>query len=297
MKNKLLEILIKVFLSVGFENPEELFKDSYFTDNCISTDNSINRRDLYHTLAFDPDDSTQRDQKFNSFAKMNQKKSKNMDMLKLFLQEDPSNPYFKFLINIESYPLGINTHVHHIIPKYLFKNEYDYVYNSDFNLIVLSLEDHIKAHELLFQLYKDEKDRGAVLLLKGNRTEAVKIWKQAGARVTNAKMRLERKTMFDTVWQAEMAQRSLARPDALEIRSRGGTLGGRNRNIGRAVCSKDRYVFLRDGEEYMCTFNCSTGGDVLRELNKAVPTKLQRVTPLLNGSRKNLHGWSCKKLT
>lgn len=93
-----------------------------------------------------------------------------------------------------------------------------------------------------------------------------------------------------------MAARSMARPDAREIRSKGGKVGGRVRNQDRIITADDCYLFSYNGEEVLVIVNCRTGGEVLEQLNLYQPTKLQRVTPLLNGQRKSLHGWSCVKL-
>lgn len=77
---------------------------------------------------------------------------------------------------------------------------------------------------------------------------------------------------------------------------RGGKVGGRNRNLNRAITKNDRYLFLFENKPVLCVFNCETGGDVLKILHSFKQTKLQRVSQLLKGERKTLNGWSCECL-
>jgi len=48
------------------------------------------------------------------------------------------------------------------------------------------LADHIKAHELLFEIYENPRDFGAIQLLNGNFSEATKTWRQLGAQASHA---------------------------------------------------------------------------------------------------------------
>jgi len=93
-----------------------------------------------------------------------------------------------------------------------------------------------------------------------------------------------------------MARRSVNSEHAMKMRGVGGKKGGRTRNLNRIIIPQDKYLFYHNDQEAVCIFNCETGGDVLRELNKVVPTPLQRVSQILRGERKKLHGWSCKPL-
>lgn len=88
----------------------------------------------------------------------------------------------------------------------------------------------------------------------------------------------------------------MQKENALHIRSEGGKIGGRNRNLNIAIKKEDRYLFLFNNNEYLCVWNCETGGDVCKVLQSAIRTNCVRVTPLLNGQRKSLYGWSCIKL-
>lgn len=47
--------------------------------------------------------------------------------------------------------------------------------DSSENIILLSLEDHQKAHQLLFEIYRDVRDKGAVNLLTGRCSKAIKL--------------------------------------------------------------------------------------------------------------------------
>lgn len=172
----------------------------------------------------------------------------------------------------------------------------DSFYDSSFNLISLTIEDHIKAHQLLNNIYNNERDRGAVLMLSGRTPEAERIWRQLGARATNALMREQKRTVFDPEWQRIMGLRSMQRPDALKIRSEGGKKGGFNTKKDIAIKLHQRFVFSYEGKEFLCIFKCQTDGQVCKLLNEAIPTKIKRVTPLLDGSRSMAYGWSCKEI-
>lgn len=214
---------------------------------------------------------------------------------------DKNNKYFKFIENCANkvYPPNIKTHLHHVIPRYVFgsntSKEDEAFINSSENIIILSVEDHAKAHELLYEIYGNAQDQGAVLMLNGYEQESRTIWRQLGATAVNQLMKDQKKTFWDPNYQTEMAARSMARPDAIEIRSKAGKIGGRNRQANRAIKADERYTFFFDNKEALCIINCNSGTQVLEELNKYQQTPLQRVSPLLNGSKTSLHKWSCRK--
>lgn len=211
-----------------------------------------------------------------------------------------NNNYFSFIDSCRGkiYTNG-EVHKHHIIPKYWFREktteEIQYC-DSEENLISLSREDHIKAHELLYEIYKNPQDRAAVYMLQGKKEESLRLWRQLGADTIHNILKNEGITFWDSDFQKEMAKRSMARPDALEIRSKGGKVGGRNRNLNRVITKNDRYLFCYNDEPVLCILNCETGGDILECLHSYKETPLQRVSQLLNGTRKRLNGWSCTKL-
>lgn len=89
---------------------------------------------------------------------------------------DRNNAYFQFIdtCKAKQYDSNVSLHVHHIIPQYVLNKTADgraYM-NSPENLIVLSEEDHIKAHTLLFEIYGNQNDKGACLMLKGAMNES-----------------------------------------------------------------------------------------------------------------------------
>lgn len=214
---------------------------------------------------------------------------------------DRNNEYFEHINQCKQKKYDKETqllHIHHIIPQYVIGNAPDdqEFLNSPENLILLSLEDHAKAHELLYKIYGNKQDQGAVLMINSQMNEAHKIYKTLGAEASHKVQKEQNKTFWDNDFQKEMAKRSLARSDALEIRSKGGKKGGKARQAGRAIKPEEAYVFLFKNKEVVCILNCQDGGEVLEELNKFQVTGLKRVSPLLNKTKKSLHGWSCEKI-
>lgn len=214
---------------------------------------------------------------------------------------DRTSTYFIFIESCrkKKYDMNKELNVHHIIPKHWFDNgnleELGYCESIE-NKIILSVEDHIKAHELLYEAYRRPQDRGAVLLLQGDKIESRKLWRRLGAEKVHEILQEEKKIFWDPEFQKEMAQRSLAREDALEIRSKGGKKGGKTTNKGKAIKLEDRYLFYFEKQPVFCVFNCETGGEVLEILHSYKQTSLKRATQLLNRTRKTLNGWSCEKL-
>lgn len=213
---------------------------------------------------------------------------------------DRNNAYFDFIANcrLKTYDGATDLHIHHIIPQYVLnKTEEGRRYlDSDENRVLLSPMDHLQAHTLLYEFYENKQDQGACLLLRGSMTDASQIWKRLGAEATHKIQKRKGGGIYSSEWQKEMAARSMARSDAIEIRSKGGKIGGTTRNLDRAIKQNERYLFKYKNQEVLCIMNCRTGGQVLEQLNLYQKTPLQRVTPLLNGDRKSLHGWSCVKL-
>lgn len=143
---------------------------------------------------------------------------------------DRNNEYFHFIESCKgkNYNVDATLHVHHIIPKYVLNKTPEgraYLNRSE-NLIILSDQDHLKAHELLYEVYGNKSDQGACLLLKGSMVESRAVWRLLGTQAMNAIQKANGTTVFDREWQKEMATRSMARLDAREIRSKGGKLGG-----------------------------------------------------------------------
>lgn len=187
-------------------------------------------------------------------------------------------------------------HIHHIVPRHHYKvHQLPWEsFNLPANLVKLSFEDHIKAHELRYEVYEEAGDKIAALSMKGLKEEGMLLMQREEGRAVNVKLKEEGRLMHDQNWQCDMAKRSMARPDALEIRSQAGQKGSKVRHQNRIISKKDRYLWFFRGEAFLCTFGFDNGGDLTRELNKAKGTKLLRVSPLIRGERKSLHGWSCE---
>lgn len=221
--------------------------------------------------------------------------------IKNYKNVDRNNSYFEFIENCKAkiYPKGEPMHVHHIIPAYVFNKtedpEHKGFQDSSDNLIKLSLEDHIRAHELLYEIYGNPKDLGAVQCLNGQFSEAAQMWKRAGAEASHEIQKQNQKNLWNHDFQKEMAFRSMQRPDALEIRSKGGKKGGRTTKLNKAIKAHERYTFSFEGKEVISIINCQSGTEVVKILQALHPTKLSRVTGLLKSTRKYLHGWSCVK--
>lgn len=222
---------------------------------------------------------------------------------------DRNNKYFKFIEECrrKNYDGSERLHNHHIIPKSMFDRDSPehqaYCENPD-NLILLSVEDHIKAHELLYEIYQRQQDQGAVLLLSGRNAEAEVVWRRLGASASHEIQEEMGITMWNNGFQRQMAARSMARPDALEIRSRGGRTAGKNRHRGTAIQPHKRVVFSYEGREVLSFFNCDLGSDITESmhaferhiLGPLATGKPARATQLLNGQRGTLNGWTCRWL-
>lgn len=196
---------------------------------------------------------------------------------------DKNNLYFRFiqkckLLANKDKESGVKMQLHHIIPKHMLKKtpEGREFCESQENLIYLSLDNHIRAHKILYKLYRKKADKGAVLMLQGNKAASRRLWRQSGAAATHNLLKNKKRTFWDSAFQKEMARRSIEKPDALEVRSKGGRKGGHQRNVGRAIKPNHRYLFYFYTTPVLCIFNCETGGDVLVELNKFKKTNLLR---------------------
>ena len=75
--------------------------------------------------------------------------------------------------------------------------------DKPFNLILLTVEEHITAHQLLFDAYGSFYDLGAVNMLTG----LFKIGEANIRKANQEKMKKEKKGFFDKTLQAELARR------------------------------------------------------------------------------------------
>jgi hypothetical protein len=241
---------------------------------------------------------------------------KNVLNINTYKNLDTNNAYFKHLAECaeKQYDETVPKQMHHIIPKYVFNKksatpeDLEFL-NSPQNIIELSAEDHILAHELLFTEYGNLQDKGATNLLKGLKKESKHIWKILGAEASHIVQKEKGKNFWDPIFQKEMAKRSMERPDALETRSIGGKKGGRNKSRNDVINANQRFVFsyLKEKrkkvpeDEVLCIINCETGGEVLEQLKLSENctnrhTNINRTSSLLTGTRKTASGWSCEEL-
>nr|AWX53130.1 hypothetical protein [Blidingia minima] len=224
------------------------------------------------------------------------------DFLFIFFNKINYNCYLNFLIQIKkkskNRPL-IKGHVHHIIPKYWFKKNPEFLFfqNCEENLIYLTQEEHLLAHKILYKLKKTPQDLGAIYLLQKKRSEAILQYKRLGAQAVHKIQKQNNQTFWNNEWQKQNALKSMAKSNAYETRSKGGKKGGYNRNVNRIITVKDKILFYFNKKPFLCVFNCKTGGDIQRILMKAHATNLKRVSPLLTGKRQSAYGWSCIWLT
>lgn len=129
------------------------------------------------------------------------------------------NAYLNFINECRTKPIQEETeyHIHHIVPKHWIRNIPDerQFCESPENLIQLSLNDHIQAHQLLYDLYKKPMDKAAVLMLSGDKAASRRIWRQLGAEKVHTLLRSQQTNFWNSDFQKEMARRSIEKPDAL----------------------------------------------------------------------------------
>ena len=162
----------------------------------------------------------------------------------------------------KNYPTGTYLEKHHIIPKFLNGSDHPA------NLIYLSFEDHIKAHFWRYLEFRDKRDLAAYYMMRGFNAQGWMELRRIGAQKTHTLLRKRKKHFWNSKFQKEMARRSLLRPDSLKTRSLGGQKGGYRIQKDKILNSKNRFLFHHQSGIEVCVFNCQTGGDVLREIQK-----------------------------
>jgi hypothetical protein len=102
------------------------------------------------------------------------------------------NSYSNFIIDkLNRNPMtlvDVKTHSHHIIPLHM-KGP-----NVQWNLITLTLDEHIQAHQLLYENYKKLADLGATQMLSGQ----LKLGSDTIRKMANEKMKNEKKGFFNS---------------------------------------------------------------------------------------------------
>lgn len=198
--------------------------------------------------------------------------------------------YKKFIQDCskKSYPAGTYLEKHHIIPRFLNGNGSD----DPKNIIYLSFKDHIQAHLIRYIEFNDIRYLAAYNLMCG--FDSWQLLRKSGAYATHKVLKKQKKHFWSSEFQKEMSQRSLKRPDALQIRSYSGKKGERQTQKNKNIINiQDRFIFIHKSGRAVCIFNCETCGDVLKELQLITPQeKWSRISPLITQKRRRMYGWS-----
>lgn len=124
----------------------------------------------------------------------------NLQNLILFLQKE-DNSYSHFILEKlsrdHSFLNDIQTQIHHIIPCHQGGPD------SSWNLLILTIEEHAMAHQLLYENYNNLADLGASQMIRGQ----VKMgWATIRAMATE-KMRQNKTGRFNSSLQRELGRR------------------------------------------------------------------------------------------
>jgi len=199
------------------------------------------------------------------------------------------------------YPFHVRLYKHYILPRYVIKKrpKLKKLIDDPRNIIYVSFEDHKQLHKLRSEQYKKKArgDKIAFLKMDQQTEEAWLEIRHAGAEATHQILKDRKANFWDLEFQKEMAKRSLNKSMSRQIRSHGGKKGGKKRQQNPIIKALEKFCFSYQGEQKLCVFNCTTGGEVLEQLQLCIRTPLKRVSPLLTGRRKSLYKWSCKKIS
>lgn len=186
--------------------------------------------------------------------------------------------------------------LHHILPKFAGGT------NAKENLILLSVEDHTKAHYLRYEQYGEKGDRLAYLLREKMTNKAAIIWRELGI-ATRKKKKIG---FWDSEWQRVQGKKGGPKGGkantALQFAARskvGKTFGSQ---VGKSR-QKDK---LRQALTHTMIWCHKTGivveipsqetwQMVTNKLNEVVPDAIRNSTSLIKvlyGERKQMYGWS-----
>ena len=182
---------------------------------------------------------------------------------------------------------------HHIVPVCM---EGD---NKDENLVYLTRFQHRCAHWLLKKSYPDNKklEIAYTMMHSGTSDMSYRETRRLAALMSHEKNRQNGVGVFNRDHQIAAARASMLRPDAREIRRRGGQVGGKNAKRNIAIQPSQRFCFSFQNQERVCIFGCDLGSTIVQILNTIEPnTNLSRVSLLLSGKRKSASGWTCQEI-
>ena len=210
---------------------------------------------------------------------------------------DHKNDYMSFIhkCRLKNYPPETNLQTHHIVAIH------DGGTNDSKNLIKLNFQDHVEAHRIRYNEYKQKADLYYVKIAENKTEQAFKLERQLGAKATHALLKARGENRWNSDYQRNLARQSIDKDNG--GRSRGGKKAGKKRWANYTLSPKDKYLFYyqetpnSNKQVVVCIFNCSDGTQVLDILNSIKPNhKFIRVSPILSGKRKSAYGWSCIKL-
>ena len=216
---------------------------------------------------------------------------------------DRNNCYFEFIERCKkkSYPPGTRFHRHHVIPQYLFPKgtrtpEQIAFLEDPSNIVRITFQEHAIAHYLLYKVYGRDEDLTAFYVLRDYENKGRSYLRYLGAKASHKVQKEKGVSFWSSAQQKVNAARSLAREDAIEIRSEAGRKGGIKAKANIAINASQAFEFSFEDKPVLCILNCTSGQQVVEELQKFKQTNIKRATPLLDGSRKKAFGWSCKEI-
>lgn len=207
--------------------------------------------------------------------------------------------YFSFIETCrnEIIPKTVYTEIHHIIPLSHGGT------NIPENLIRLSYPNHIKAHQLIFEITENLVDSYIVNIMSGQTVEARKMFRQLGAYASHKKQKQLKGYIFTKEFQKKMAQRALISEKAKKARKKTGSIVGKKRQKNRIIKYEDKFLLTKNYMPILCITHCHTGGDINRIIAsidpvvaKAMSNSQIRMTRIIKDSTKSLYQWRCQKL-
>ena len=208
------------------------------------------------------------------------------------------NIYFAFIQSCrkKTYPPVTLINIHHALSKF------DGGSDDKDNLIELSYDDHLEAHTLYDLVYPSHNARITYKMMSGQTDDMRREVQRLGAYAAHEACRINQTGFFDPEQQRRNAAASMARPDALKIRSQAGKVGGVRAKENIAIRPDQKFLFSYMGQEVLCFLNCNLGTQVLRDLQQfefsttGQVSNMKRGTDLLTGKRKMASNWTCREI-
>ena len=148
--------------------------------------------------------------------------------------------------------------------------------DTEENCLYLSPEDHTEAHRILSEVTGNSGDRMTYCFMSNLlslRPEALKLYRQLGAKAASIVKRANQSNTSNRDFQREMAQRSVTSPKGIAARFETGKRLGKDKHRNELFNYTDRLTLSWRGLEIFSTTYQADGSDVLRIA--------QRIDPLL----------------